>query len=215
MTQVEIFEFSPFSENTYVVYDETKECVIVDPGCFFPQEKAALRRFIEENGLKPVRLLLTHAHLDHIFGNKYVFDTWGLLPECHEGEVKMLQDGPKIAQMYGLPAMDKSPEPGYLIKEGETLTFGVSKFEVIFTPGHSPASISFYCPADDFVLSGDVLFYESIGRTDLPGGDLAVLTQSIRNKLYTLPAHTLVLSGHGPGTTIRHEKQNNPFVSVS
>lgn len=214
MTNIEVFEFSPFAENTYVVYDESGECAIVDPGCYNPQEKKALRKFIQEKDLKPVALWNTHCHLDHIFGNKYVHDTWGLLPECHKGELFVLQNAPMIAKNYGMPPMEASPEPKNFLEEGDIIGFGKSKFKVLFTPGHSPASVSLYCAESDFILAGDVLFYESIGRVDLPGGNFETLAHSIRTQFYTLPEHTTVLPGHGPGTTIRHEKVYNPFVKA-
>jgi len=213
MTAYKVFEFSPFAENTYVVYDETGECAIVDPGCFSQKEKETLRAFIEEKGLKPVRLWNTHCHLDHIFGNKFVFDTWNLLPECHEDEVVMLQNASAIAKMYGIPVIDASPKPQKFIKPNTEICFGNSTFKVFYTPGHSPASLSFYNAEADFVLAGDVLFYESIGRVDLPGGDMDTLLESIRTQLFTLPNHTIVLPGHGPETTVRHEKEYNPFLS--
>ena len=213
MTTIEVFEFSPFAENTYIVSDETKECLIVDPGCFFPQEKAALRKYILDNELKPVRLLNTHCHLDHIFGNNFVFQSFGLYPELHEGELPVLQAAPQIAKQYGLPPMEPSPMPQRFIEEGEIVTFGNTELKALYTPGHSPASLSFYCEPDDFVLCGDVLFYGSIGRTDLPGGNMTRLLRSVRSELFTLPGHTSVLPGHGPGTTVRHEKEYNPFFT--
>lgn len=213
MTQYKVFKFSPFAENTYVVYDDTKECAIVDPGCFTAREKETLRAFIEENNLNPVRLWNTHCHLDHVFGNKFVFDTWGLLPECHVDELPMLQNAPTVAKMYGIVGMDASPEPKQFIESGSTIGFGNSSFKVLFTPGHSPASLSFYNADADFVLAGDVLFNESIGRVDLPGGDMQTLLDAIRTQLFTLPDHTLVLPGHDAATTIRHEKEYNPFLT--
>ncbi|MEM7103066.1 MAG: MBL fold metallo-hydrolase [Bacteroidota bacterium] len=211
MTHVAKFVFSPFQENTYVLYDDTKECIIMDPGCQEIAEKQMLREFIESNGLKPVRLILTHCHIDHIFGNRFVYETWGLKPEIHKDELPVLEFGSKIAEMYGL-RYEPSPEPAGFLSEADVVEFGESRLEILFTPGHSPASLSFYCKDHDFIISGDVLFSGSIGRTDLPGGSFETLSESIRTQLYTLDDKTKVYSGHGPETTIGFEKINNPFV---
>jgi glyoxylase-like metal-dependent hydrolase (beta-lactamase superfamily II) len=212
MTQVQAFEFSPFAENTYVVWDETGECAIFDPGCYTQEERNALQQFIESKNLRPVRLINTHCHLDHVFGNPFVSKTWGLGLEIHEGELPVLGSFERVCQMYGIPFEDAQPLPANFIQTGDTLTFGNTKLKVLYTPGHSPASLSFYCEAEKFVLSGDVLFYESIGRTDLPGGNFETLIQSIRSQIFTLPEETVVLSGHGPATTVRHEREYNPFL---
>jgi hydroxyacylglutathione hydrolase len=212
MAQVHTFEFNPFAENTYLVWDETGECAIFDPGCYTSAERDALRLFIEKNGLKPVRLINTHCHLDHVFGNKFVADTWGLPLEIHRGEIPVLERFPQTCQMYGIPNVQPSPAPGAFLEEGSIITFGNTRLETLFTPGHSPASLSFYCKKDGFVLAGDVLFYESIGRTDLPGGDFDTLLHSIRAQLFALPGETIVYPGHGPTTTLRHEKEYNPFL---
>jgi len=211
-SHVQIFEFNPFAENTYIVWDETRECAIFDPGCYTLEERAALKAFIEENNLKPVRLINTHCHLDHVFGNKFVADTWGLGLEIHRGELPVLERFPQVCQMYGVPNIQPSPMPSAYIEPGIDLVFGQTTLEVLFTPGHSPASLSFYCRKEGFIIAGDVLFYESIGRTDLPGGDFDTLIQSIRKELFTLPGETMVYPGHGPATTIRHEMEYNPFL---
>ncbi|MEZ4924633.1 MAG: MBL fold metallo-hydrolase [Saprospiraceae bacterium] len=212
MTHLHSFEFSPFAENTYVLWDDTKECVIFDPGCYTEQERQILRQHITQHDLKPVRLINTHCHLDHVFGNKFVADTWNLELEIHHGELPLLERFEQTCQMYGIPNIQPSPMPGKFLEAGETLTFGETALEMIFTPGHSPASLSFYCEKEKFLIAGDVLFYESIGRTDLPGGDFNTLIQSIRSKLFTLPGETMVYPGHGPATTIRHEMEYNPFL---
>lgn len=212
MTEVAVFEFSPFAENTYVLYDDTKECVIFDPGCYTPEEREALRHFIQEQDLRVVRLINTHGHLDHVFGNAFVHRTWGVLPELHRGELPLLERYPEVCRMYGIPGCEPSPLPERFLEAGQVVEFGNTRLEILFTPGHSPASLSFYCRASGFVLAGDTLFYESIGRTDLPGGHHATLLESIRTQLFTRPGETLVYSGHGPATTIRHEKEYNPFL---
>lgn len=212
MTQVQIFEFNPFAENTYVVFDDTGECVIFDPGCYTAEERSELKDFIAANNLRPVRLINTHCHLDHVFGNAFVAKTWNLQLEIHTGELIVLQRFPQVCQMYGIPFAEESPMPGRFIEAGETLEFGNTRLKALFTPGHSPASLSFHCKEDGFLIAGDVLFYESIGRTDLPGGDMDTLLKSIRNQLFTLPGETIVYPGHGPATTIRHEMEYNPFL---
>ncbi|MDX2134467.1 MAG: MBL fold metallo-hydrolase [Saprospiraceae bacterium] len=216
MTQVLVLEVNPFAENAYLVWDEdSRECVIVDPGMYTQAEQKRLVSAIKERELTPVRLLNTHAHLDHVFGNAFVYRTWGLRPEIHPLEEVILERYPEVCRMYGIPDAEPSPSAGALLQPGDVIRFGRSELRVLFTPGHSPGSISFYCESDAFVLGGDVLFWESIGRTDLPGGDFSTLAQSIRRELYALPGETVVFPGHGPATTIRHEMGNNPFVPFS
>lgn len=212
MTQVQIFEFNPFAENTYVVYDQSGECVIFDPGCYTQEERDTLRSFISEKQLRVARLINTHCHLDHVFGNNFVHRTWNLLPEIHRSELPVLERYPAICLYYGVAA-ESSPMPERFIEAGSLLTFGNTRLEVLHTPGHSPGSLSFYCRESGFVIAGDVLFMEGIGRTDLPGGNMDTLLDTIRRQLFTLPGETLVYPGHGPATTIRHEKEYNPFLS--
>ncbi len=211
MTQVESFVFSPFAENTYVLHDETKECVVIDPGCYAPEEEKELVKLIEALNLKPVKLLNTHCHIDHVFGNKFVAEKYDLTLETHKGEIPVLEALPQYSQLFGVESAP-SPSPGVLLDEGDVVRFGNTELEVLFTPGHSPASISFYNRRDGFIIAGDVLFKGSIGRTDLPGGDLNVLMASITEKLYTLDDKVIVYNGHGPETTIGEEKATNPFV---
>ena len=213
MALVAKFTFNPFQENTYVVYDDTKECIIIDPGTFTEAEKTELVNFIESAKLKPVRLINTHCHLDHVFGNRFIADKYGLGLEIHEGELPVLKAVPQVCVMYGIPLPDESPMPTGFLKEGTTLTFGNTSLDILFTPGHSPASISFFSKADNFVIAGDVLFRESIGRTDLPGGDMKTLLDSIRTQLFPLGDEVKVFSGHGEETTIGYEKQRNPFLN--
>lgn len=215
MALVAKFTFNPFQENTYVVYDDSGECIIFDPGCATADEKKQLSSFIEANKLKPVRLINTHCHLDHVFGNRYVSEHYGLGLEIHEGELPVLKAVPQICIMYGLPQPELSPTPSAFLEPGTSVTFGNTTLKILFTPGHSPASISFYCAESNFVIAGDVLFYESIGRTDLPGGDFATLIQSIKTQLFPLGDEVRVYSGHGEDTTIGHEKEHNPFLNGS
>ena len=209
---VQSFTFNPFQENTYVLSDESRQCIVVDPGCYTTEEKHTLRTFIESSGLTPVKLINTHAHIDHILGNHYIADRYGISLEMHEADTAILRAAPVYGQMWGVRP-DPSPEPSVLLKEGDTITFGNQSLKVLFTPGHSPGSVCLYSETTHVLVAGDVLFYESIGRTDLPGGDYETLLDSIRTKLFVLPGEVKVFPGHGPSTTIGHEKQNNPFLN--
>ncbi|MGZ4036508.1 MAG: MBL fold metallo-hydrolase [Bacteroidia bacterium] len=211
MIQLHSFCFGPFQENTYILWDETKEAVIIDPGNTTASEHSALKAFIGSKGLQLKRLLLTHAHIDHISGNRFVYDTWKLLPEVHKNDELYIKKHEEVAMMYGLP-FEQSPLPEKFLNEGDSIKFGNSELEMIFTPGHSPGSITFYSKAQKFVVCGDVLFYHSIGRTDLPGGNHNDLINAIRQKLFPLGDDVKVYNGHGPATTIGHEKEFNTFL---
>lgn len=208
--KVEYFTFNPFQENTYLVYDETTECIIIDCGCSHKSEEERLQKFIESEGLKPVRYIQTHCHIDHVMGNKFVFDTYGLEPEYHADEKSTLDAAEFVARQYMLP-FEKGPDGKASIEEFDEIKFGNSSLRVLFTPGHSPGSVSLYSADHEFVIAGDVLFQMSIGRTDLPGGNHEQLLESIREKLFTLPENTKVYAGHGPPTEIGFEKVHNPF----
>ncbi len=212
MTHVAKFTFNPFQENTYVLYDDTKECIIIDPGCYHNDEKKELADFIEKEGLKPVRLINTHCHIDHVFGNHFISEKYNLPLEIHEGELPVLNTVPQVAMMYGIPFGDPISTVENFIKDGDLIKFGNSSLQSIFTPGHSPASLSFFCEDAGFIIAGDVLFYGSIGRTDLPGGNFDTLISSIKEKLFPLGDDIEVYPGHGPKTTIGYEKQTNPFL---
>jgi hydroxyacylglutathione hydrolase len=212
MASVVSFTFNPFQENTYVVFDDTNECIIVDPGCYDQSERSTLKTYIDNHKLKPVRLINTHCHIDHVFGNRFVADTWNLGLEIHEGEVPVLESCPQVSAFYGVSYPDPSPMPERFIKENDTITFGETQLKALFTPGHSPASLSFYCAKDQFILAGDVLFYQSIGRTDLPGGDYDTLINSIKDKYFPLGDEVTVYPGHGPQTTVGTERRSNPFL---
>jgi hydroxyacylglutathione hydrolase len=213
MLSVNGFSFNPVEENTYILYNEKKHCCIIDPGCYFPEEKDKLKRFIEENALQPVLLLNTHCHLDHVFGNKFVHDTWKLPLHIHEKEKPMLDLAPASGEMWQLP-FDNYQGEIIFIKEGSSIKMDEDKLDIRFTPGHSPGHVIFYDEADGFAISGDVLFNGSIGRTDLPGGDFDTLINSIQTQLFTMPDDTKIYPGHGPMTTIGFEKMNNPFVKL-
>jgi glyoxylase-like metal-dependent hydrolase (beta-lactamase superfamily II) len=213
MISIHVFTFNPFSENSYILSDETGECVIIDPGCSNSTEEQELAAFIAENGLKPVKLWNTHCHVDHAFGNMFVSGKWNLGLEIHESDVPTLNSFAKVCQMYGFQG-GQQPEPQHFFQEGDTVSFGKSNLKILFTPGHSPGSVCFYSEEGKFVIGGDVLFRTSIGRTDLPGGDFATLEKSIKSKLYTLPDDVTVWPGHGPETTIGFEKKHNSFVTA-
>ncbi len=213
MTEVVQLTFNPFQENTYLLYDDTKQAVVIDPGCLEAWEKRELERTIEQLNLTPVRLLNTHCHLDHVFGNRFVAEKYNLSLEIHSGEIPVLERAPQAALLYGVPYPELSPAPGNFIEDGGFIEFGNTRLEAILTPGHSPASLSFFCKESNFLIAGDVLFYGSIGRTDLPGGDYDTLIESIVNRLLPLGDEVKVYPGHGKATTIGFEKRHNPFLT--
>ena len=211
MLKIKSFIFSPIQENTYLLYNELKQCIIIDPGCYTDEEKDVIKDFISHNELQPTMLLNTHCHLDHVFGNKFIADTYKLTLQLHEKEKLVLSFAPTSGLMYNLP-FDNYTGPFILLKEGDKVTLGNDELEVIEAPGHSPGSICLYCARQNFLIGGDVLFQESIGRTDLPMGNHDALIRNIKTKLMILPGETIVYSGHGPATTIGQEKLYNPFL---
>ena len=211
MITIRSFTFNPFQENTYVLSDPTGECVIIDPGCYSEIEKEELAEYISAGGFRPVRLLLTHTHIDHVLGNNFVTGRYGLKIEMNKIETGLLQSAPLYGEMWGVK-MEPSPDPSVFLSEGDEIKFGNSVLRVIFTPGHSQGSICFVNDGQKFAIAGDVLFNGSIGRTDLPGGDYDTLIKSIREKVFTLGDDFRIYPGHGPETTIGHEKKFNPFV---
>ena len=211
MINLKKFTFNTYQENTYVLHDETGDCVIIDPGMYNGEEQNELFSFIASNKLNPVLLLNTHCHIDHVLGNKFVFDNWSLKPQFHKGELQVLQAVVSYAPQMGMH-YELSPNPEVFLPETGTVTFGDSSLQLIFAPGHSPAHLCFYAPLENFLIGGDVLFYRSIGRTDLPGGNHQQLLNSIRQNLFVLPDDCEVFPGHGPSTSIGFEKFNNPFL---
>ena len=209
---IKTFTFNPFQENTYVLYDETNEAIIIDAGCLNLNEKNTLYQYIEQNKLILKRVLNTHLHLDHQFGNKYLYTTFGLKPEANIEDEYLLENVVAQAQTFGLSINEAAQELGAYLNENQTIVFGNSSLITIHVPGHSPGSIAFYSEKEGFVIVGDALFQGSIGRTDLPRGNYATLILSITKKLLTLPDSTIVYCGHGPTTTIGYEKINNPYL---
>lgn len=211
MIQLTTFVFNAFSENTYIVWDETGECVIIDPGCYDPSEQLELSTFIASHGLKPVKLLNTHCHIDHVLGNGFVTETYKIPLYMHKDELFTYNAISQWTAMFGLESQT-IPDHKIFITEQDSITFGNTELLIKFTPGHSIASVTFHHPGQKIAFVGDVLFRDSIGRTDLPGGNYATLISSIKEKLLCLDDATLIYSGHGPETTIGYERKHNSFL---
>lgn len=214
MIQIHNFVFSPFLENTYVVYDETKEALIIDPGCYEPEEKKELADFISENELKVVGLINTHCHIDHVFGNNFIKKKYLVDLRIHPEDEATLRSVEVYAPAYGFTQYEKS-EADSFFNEGDKITFGNSSFDILFTPGHAPGHVVFVNHDQKICIGGDVLFDGSIGRTDLPGGEYDVLVDSIHKKMFALADEMTVYPGHGGTTTIGKEKATNPFVGLN
>lgn len=210
---VQGFTFNPFQENSYIVFNEQKEAVIVDPGCYTREEQQFFLDYIQQNELQPLALLNTHCHIDHVMGNAFIMRNFEVDLFAHKLDLPTLGMVQYSANLYGMDAYEASPEPTKFVEEGDKLTFGGIELDVIFGPGHAPGHVAFYNPENEFVLSGDILFQGSFGRYDLPGGSLEVLKKTILEKMFQLPEETLVYSGHGAVTTIGIEKKNNPILS--
>ena len=210
--KIKRFVFNPFQENTFVLYDESKECVIIDPGCYEKEEEVELENFISENGLKPVALLNTHCHIDHILGNQFVTDKWGVELQMHKKDLPLLENAGGVSKMYGFKNYSGSPYPKHFLEDGNIFSFGESELEVLFTPGHAPGHICFYSEKNNLIISGDVIFQMSIGRTDLPFGDYDTLIKSITEKIFPLPGETQIYCGHGATTVLSYEREHNPFL---
>ncbi|MHB9141443.1 MAG: MBL fold metallo-hydrolase [Paludibacter sp.] len=209
---IKTFTFNPFQENTYIVHDETNEAVIIDAGCLNKDEKSAIINYLEEKKLTLKRVINTHLHLDHQFGNKFIFDTFGIKPEANIEDEYLVESFVTQARSFGLSVSEEAQAIGNYIVENQEIKFGNTIMTTLLVPGHSPGSVAFYSEKEGVVFVGDVLFRGSIGRTDLPRGDFATLILSITKKLFLLPDSTVVYSGHGPTTTIGYEKKNNPYL---
>ena len=211
--QIQVFTYGPFQENMYLLIDQQKNCVIIDPGCYEQFEKEELLAFIQDNELNPVALLNTHGHLDHVMGNAFIQRHYNLDYYLHELDIPTMEMSPRAAQMYGIPGFEPSPAPNKLLKEGDKLIFGGIELEVFLTPGHAPGHVVFYNAENKFIINGDVLFRGSFGRYDLPGGDLPTLIRTIKEVMFQFPEDTVVYTGHGPSTTIGIEKRSNPILN--
>ena len=209
---VKIFTFNPFQENTYLVYDDTKEAIVIDCGCIIDYEKKAFKQYIADNELNIVKVINTHLHLDHQFGNRFLFETYNIAPVAHAEDEFLLENVKSQGAMFGIPLKEEAQTLSGYIEDNQIFTFGSTSFKALHVPGHSPGSVAFYFENENAVFVGDVLFKSSIGRTDLPKGDYATLIRSIQNRLLPLPDSTIVYSGHGPTTTIGEEKVNNPYL---
>jgi hydroxyacylglutathione hydrolase len=210
MIQIQSFTFNPFAENTYILYDETGEAIVIDPGCYEKRERDTLDDFIAGHALKPVKIVNTHAHIDHVLGVAAVKRKYGIPFYLHKLEEPLLHAVKSYASNYGFAQFDE-PEIEFTLKEGDEVSFGNSSLKIIFVPGHAPGHVAFVSEDQHFVIAGDVLFRQSIGRTDLPGGNFETLIHSIRTQLFTLPDDYAVYAGHMEPTTIGYEKKNNPF----
>lgn len=215
MLHIQSFTFNPFQENSYIVYNDQKEAVIVDPGCYTREEQAFFLEYIQSNELKILALLNTHCHIDHILGNAFVLRNFDVDFYAHRLDLPTLEMGALSANMYGMSEYETSPKPNKFFEDKDVLKFGNIELDVIFGPGHAPGHVAFYNAESNALLGGDILFKGSFGRYDLPGGSLEVLKKSITERLFTLPDNTVVHSGHGPATTIGSEKNTNPILSYS
>ncbi len=211
MINVHSFVFNEFQENTFILWDDTRSCIIVDPGCSDKREEKMLDDFILGKNLAPVKIVNTHCHIDHILGNNYVAGKYNIDTYAHKDDIPLMNSSGNLATVFGL-TLDRIPEIDHFLQENSGLTFGEASLQVLHVPGHSPGSIALYTGKEAFVIAGDVLFRGSIGRTDLPGGNYDTLISSIRQKLMTLPANVTVYPGHGPSTTIQLEHDTNPFL---
>jgi len=212
MITIKAFEFNYFSENCYLLHDETNEAVLIDCGACRKEEEDELTNYVSENGLTIKHLLCTHLHLDHIFGNDFVYKTYGLRPEVHKSEVEKLPSPTEQSRLFGIKTPIQAIKSAHYLVGNEVIAFGESELTALLVPGHSPGSLAFYNAKERFVLSGDALFSGGIGRTDLWGGNQEVLIAAIKDKLLSLPDETVVYPGHGPTTSIIEEKYNNPFL---
>ncbi len=206
---IQSFTFNGFQENSYVVSGANGAAIVIDPGCYDRFEQQELQDYIARENLTVKALWNTHCHIDHILGNAFVSRTYNVPLAAHKEELFTLSMAERSAMMYGLAAYEASPEPTEWFEDGQELVIDDLRFRVIFGPGHSVGHVAFYSEAENVLIGGDILFRGSFGRTDLPGGDMETLKETIHNRLFTLPENTVVYSGHGPATTIGEEKRTN------
>jgi hydroxyacylglutathione hydrolase len=212
MISIKTFVFNPFQVNTYLLFDESGECIVIDAGNYLPEEHQQLHRFFREKLLRPVRLINTHGHIDHIFGNSWFLKEYGLKTEIHPSDEPLLKGAKEYGKIFDID-LDTPPPVSNYLHEGDRIGFGNSSVTCIHVPGHSPGSLVFYSDEQAFAIVGDVLFQGNIGRTDLPGGDYTTLINGISEKLLTLDDSVMVYPGHGSQTTVGNEKRYNPFFS--
>ena len=207
------FTFNPICENTYILWDEsTRQAAIVDAGMYDERDMDVVRSFVEENGLGLSLSLQTHTHFDHVSGLPFLFDTYGLRPMFHPNDERIYNAMPSFAGLAGFSLRHDLPRPEKYLSDGDEVWLGESSIKVIHTPGHTPGGLCLYSESGNLLLSGDTLFCESVGRTDLPGGSLDDIMESIKGRLLSLPQDTIVLSGHGMSTTIGWEAKYNPYL---
>ena len=211
MINIQQFTLNAFMVNSYLLWDETLEAILIDAACSDRKEEEQISETIRKNNLKLIRNLNTHCHIDHVVGNEFIASTYGINPEYHQKSGLFFHTIKEIGSSYGFN-INKIPEPRRFLEDGEIITWGKSSLQVLYTPGHADGSVCFYNAAEGFVITGDVLFKDTIGRTDLPSGDFDQLMTSIKTRLFTLPDDTVVYPGHGPETSIGYEKVNNPFI---
>lgn len=213
MLNIQRFVFNPYQENTYVVSDETDECVIIDCGAYFEDERISIIEYINDSNLTPKHLLCTHGHFDHCIGNNTIYEHYGLQPEIHQADCELLKNlGVQTEGYLGMEFWNDIPEPKCFIDKNDVIKFGNHTFTIIETPGHTPGGLTFYCAEEGVAFTGDTLFQMSIGRTDFPEGDDRAMFHSLHEVLAKLPPETEIRSGHGPKTTIGAELKTNPFL---
>jgi hydroxyacylglutathione hydrolase len=212
MIKIEKFVVNPLQENTFLLFDETGECILIDPGFHFKQEHDEIREFIEDHHLKPVMIANTHAHFDHIMGVEFIRREYGIPFRIHPDDKFWIDRAIDQARMFGFEMEPVGP-PDSCFTDGDTLSFGHTILRILHVPGHSPGHVVFFSGSDKILIAGDVLFYGSIGRTDLPGGDYHTLISGIKSKLFLLPEDTKVYCGHGPETSLGFEMSSNPFLT--
>lgn len=210
---IKAFTFNPVGENTYIIWDEeTKEAAIIDAGMSNNRENEMVSQFLAQENLKLKFALQTHMHFDHVWGLSFIKDTYGLKPLCHIADESIYADVPEMTSMFRLSMTWSLPSIERHIDEGETIQLGNTIIKVLHTPGHTPGGLSYYIPSANTIFTGDTLFQGSIGRTDLPGGNLNDEIESIKKKIITLPAETVIYSGHGPKSNVGWELKNNPYL---
>jgi glyoxylase-like metal-dependent hydrolase (beta-lactamase superfamily II) len=211
MIKIEKFIFNDFQVNTYLLSDETKECLVVDPGCFTAEERNNLIQYCGKNKLKPVKIINTHCHVDHVLGNSFIYRNYNIPTAAHKDDKYLLDGVVEYGQMFGF-AVERPPDINEYLADNSTVKFGKSELSILHVPGHSRGSIALYSPEQKFIIAGDVLFNGGIGRADLPGGSYDTLINSIKSRILTLPGDVVVYPGHGESTTVKAETETNPFL---